>query len=214
MAELPRLGTRKRAQAEREPTSTTYAVLGMLTFGETSGYDLAKSIDRSISHFGFQPARSQVYAALHRLVALGWATERAVAQRDRPDKRLYRITARGEGALRGWLETPVVEPEIVRSPFLLKIFFGTLIPPETLLAQVKEAHRRSVEELEVLEELEREIETLDRSDLRFPGLVLRYGLAHNRASVAWTVEMLHELQTQQPAERGGSSGPTRSRKGQ
>jgi PadR family transcriptional regulator, regulatory protein AphA len=209
MAGLPRRSRPKKAQPEREPSSTTYAVLGMLTFGETSGYDLAKFIDRSISHFGFQPARSQVYAALHRLVTLGWATERAVTQRDRPDKRLYRTSPQGEHALRRWLEAPDVEPEIVRSPFLLKVFFGSMVPPETLLAQVKEAHRRAVEELEVLEEIECELETLDRSDLRFPGLVLRYGLAHNRASVAWTVEMLHELEAQQPSEPSGSSGPAR-----
>ena len=194
MTALPPLTSPHRKPAEREIPATTYAVLGMLTFGEMSGYDLGKLIERSISRFGFQPAKSQVYATLRRLVALGWATERAVTQRDRPDKRVYRITPEGELALRGWLESPAVEPEIVRSPFLLKVFFGALIPTETLLAQMKEAHRRAIEELESLEEVEREIGVSGRKDLRFPRLVVRYGLAHNRASVAWTTDMLEELQ--------------------
>lgn len=193
MTALPPLTRPHRKPAGREVPSTTWAVLGMLTFGEMSGYDLGKLIERSISRFGFQPAKSQVYATLRRLVALGWATERAVAQRDRPDKRVYRITPEGERALRGWLESPAVEPEVVRSPFLLKVFFGARIPTETLLAQMKEAHRRAIEELESLEEVEREIAASGRKDLRFPGLVVRYGLAHNRASVAWTADMLEEL---------------------
>jgi PadR family transcriptional regulator AphA len=197
--DLPALSRPKKARSERELPTTTYAVLGMLALDEMSGYDLGKLIDRSIAHFGFKPAKSQVYAALHRLVDLGWASEREVAQHDRPDKRLYRITPEGEWALRGWLESPGVEPEVVRSPFLLKVFFGDMVPRETLLAQVKEAHRIAVEELEVLEQIERDVCELDRANLRFPSLVLRYGLAHNRASVAWTLEMLRELEQQPPA---------------
>jgi PadR family transcriptional regulator AphA len=174
---LPALSRPRKPRGERDLPTTTYAILGMLALDEMSGYDLTKLIDRSIAHFGFKPAKSQVYSALHRLVGLGWASERKVAQQDRPDKHLYRITSQGERALRGWLESPGVEPEIVRSPFLLKVFFGDMVPRETLLAQVKEAHRIAVEELEILEEIEREVCSLDRANLRFPSMVLRYGLA-------------------------------------
>jgi DNA-binding PadR family transcriptional regulator len=212
MNELPALTPPRRKHVERDVPPTTYAVLGMLTFGELSGYDLGKLIDRSISRFGFQPAKSQVYAALRRLVGLGWATDRAVAQQDRPDKRLYRITPEGEKALRQWLESPVVEPEVVRSPFLLKVFFGALIPAETLLAQMKEAHRRAIEELESLEEVQREIAGSGRTDLRFPGLVVQFGLAHNRASVGWTGDMLEELQAPPPGSRRPGA-PRNMRKG-
>ncbi|MGH2720099.1 MAG: PadR family transcriptional regulator [Actinomycetota bacterium] len=209
MTPLPPMTRPHPRPAGRDVPSTTWAVLGMLTFGEMSGYDVGKLIDRSISRFGFQPARSQVYASLRRLVALGWATERAVTQRDRPDKRVYRVTTDGEQALRGWLESPTVEPEVVRSPFLLKVFLGARVPRETLLAQMKEAHRRAIEDLESLEEVEREIAASGRKDLRFPGLVVRYGLAHNRASVAWTADMLEELQ---PRPRRART-PAHERKG-
>ena len=190
---LPALSRPKKLRGERDLPTNTYAVLGMLALDEMSGYDLTKLIDQSIAHFGFKPAKSQVYGALHRLVDLGWASERKIAQQDRPDKHLYRVTPEGERALRTWLESAAVEPEIVRSPFLLKVFFGDMVPRETLLAQVKEAHRIAVEELEILEETEREVCRLDQANLRFPNMVLRYGLAHNRASVAWTTEMLREL---------------------
>ena len=78
-----------------ELPSTGYALLGLLTFGEKSGYDLGKFVNETIAHFFFNPAKSQVYAELRRLVARGYATEREVAQRDRPDKRLYAITPTG-----------------------------------------------------------------------------------------------------------------------
>src|SRR3990172_6975272 len=84
---------------------TAYGVLGMLTFGQMSGYDLTKAIEGSIGFF-WAPAKSQLYAELRRLVTLGWAREREVEQTDRPDKRIYTITPAGEGALRTWLGTP------------------------------------------------------------------------------------------------------------
>jgi DNA-binding PadR family transcriptional regulator len=69
------------------------AVLGLLADGETSGYDLNKLIGSSVGFF-WTPAKSHVYATLARLVDAGYATVRHVAQRQRPDKQLYKITPR------------------------------------------------------------------------------------------------------------------------
>ena len=81
----------KRADGEALPT-TAYAVLGLLTFGEMSGYDLKRMANQSIRYFFWSPASSQIYSELRRLKSLGYATEREVAQERRPDKRLYQIT--------------------------------------------------------------------------------------------------------------------------
>ena len=47
-----------------------------------------------------------MYATLPRLAEAGLASRREVAGRNRSDKQVYGITAGGEAALRGWLETP------------------------------------------------------------------------------------------------------------
>ena len=47
-------------------SDTEYAVLGLLTFGERSGYELDKLAGRSIGYF-WRPAKSKIYAILPRL---------------------------------------------------------------------------------------------------------------------------------------------------
>lgn len=180
-----------KSSDSRDLPSSTYAILGMLTFGEMSGYDLGKLVDRTVGHF-FSPAKSQIYSELRRLVAHGWATERRVEQQDRPDKRLYRISSKGERALRAWLESPEVEPTSVKMPFLLKLFFGGYLPHETLLGQVKEAQRQAKEDLDGMRQLEREMG--DKAEMFFPNLVLQFGMAHNRSRVRWTEQVLKEIE--------------------
>ena len=175
-----------------ELPATGYALLGLLTFGEKSGYDLGKFVNETIAHFFFNPAKSQVYAELRRLVVRGYATEREVAQRDRPDKRLYAITPRGREALRHWLETSEAGPEVTKGPVYLKVFFGGLMDPEALRVQVEDCRRQAQEGLARFLEIEKEID--GRPEFLFPSLVLRRGIAHKRASIRWAGEVLEELE--------------------
>jgi PadR family transcriptional regulator AphA len=176
--------------AASELPTTSYAVLGLLTFGEMSGYDLNKIADQSIAFF-FTPAKSQIYSELRRLVSLGYATGREVEQDRRPDKRLYRITDRGRRALREWLETAEVESAEIKSAFLVKVFFGGHMNRESFLAQVKEMRRRDADQLHALKEIEKVIK--DEDDMFFPYLTLKCGLAHTRAVIRWEDEVIREL---------------------
>jgi len=116
-------------------TTTEAAVLALLAIeGEHSGYDLMKFVTQAIGHV-WAPARSGLYAALPRLVSMGLARSRVVAQSTRPDKQLYRISKDGRAALDDWLET--VEPG-ARETFYLKLFVGGLTTPEVLLRHVEQ----------------------------------------------------------------------------
>jgi DNA-binding PadR family transcriptional regulator len=115
-------------------TTTEAAVLGLLTWGEMSGYDLRKKIERSVGYF-WAPAKTQIYTVLPRLVEAGLATRRRVVQSDRPDKQLYRITKHGRRTLGDWLDRGPLEPVPEKNPILLKLFFGASADPEALVAQ-------------------------------------------------------------------------------
>ncbi len=156
--------------------ATTYAILGLLTWGEMSGYDLGKLIDGSIAHFFFKPAKSQIYAELRRLVGEGLATERQVAQDSRPDKRLYAVTPQGHLALRRWLDGSL----------------GAQMDRETLAAQVKEALRQAQESLAAFQDNEREI--AGRPEFFYPNFVLQRGIAHERATIRWASDVLKALE--------------------
>ena len=67
--------------------------------GERSGYDLLKLVSTAIAHV-WSPAKTQLYAVLPRLERDGFATARSVTQANKPDKRLYKISASGRRALR------------------------------------------------------------------------------------------------------------------
>jgi DNA-binding PadR family transcriptional regulator len=172
-------------EAQRLPT-TSYAILGLFTFGEMSGYDVLKGVEGSVGFF-WSPAKSQVYAELRRLQSLGYLSVREVEQQVRPDKRVYRITPKGGAALREWLETSEPEPDVVKIGFLVKVFFGGHMSREALLAQLKEYRRGAEEELDTFRDIERQIKDSDENF--YPYLTLKAGLTHARASIRWADEV-------------------------
>src|SRR3954454_18243833 len=89
-------------------TTTSYAILGLLSFARMAGYDLAAVAQRSIEPF-WPVSKTQVYAELRRLAharpAQGGAAERSGG----PAKTIYELTEAGEEALDAWLAEPRAE---------------------------------------------------------------------------------------------------------
>jgi DNA-binding PadR family transcriptional regulator len=174
--------------ARRDPDElapTEAALLALLAFGEKSGYDLARTFDRSIGLM-WAPARGHIYAILPRLVEHGWATSRQVVQDKRPNKQVYSITEQGRAAVARWLERPP-EREPERNMLLVKVFFGDLAGGSTVLEHI----RRRREEAEALHEqmraFEREAERLGRASL-YQSLTRRYAIVWAEAFVRWARE--------------------------
>jgi PadR family transcriptional regulator, regulatory protein AphA len=179
------------AQRKTAALSTTeFSVLGLLSHGEHSGYDLKKAAEAGVGYV-WTAAKSHIYAVLPRLVEDGYATTRRVAQERRPDKQVYRITRKGEQAFHDWLEEPVEERAGARSPFLLKVFFGGKMSKEVLVAHVERKREEAVRELAEYREIEERIRDDDRS--YFGYVTLRWGLAQAEAWVRWADEILGEL---------------------
>jgi PadR family transcriptional regulator AphA len=181
------------ATATRRSTdlsTTEFAVLGLLSFGPRSGYEMKKAAERGVGYV-WTAAKSHVYAVLPRLVEGGYATTRRVTQERRPDKQVYKITRKGERAFKEWLEAPIEEGG-ARSPFLLKVFFGGLMSKEALVGHIE---RRRAEVVRTLEEY-REIEGRIRDDPEsyYGYVTLRWGLAQARAFIRWADQMLREIE--------------------
>ena len=171
-------------------STTEYAVLGLLTDGARSGYDLMKKAQQSVGYV-WTPAKSQIYAVLPRLVEGGWAARRDVAQQQRPDKQVYRITGKGRRALVDWLEEPVERDDGGRDPFQLKVFFGRLMRREALVAHIERRRAHAEADLAEYREIERRI--AGRAEEYHGYLTLRWGLTRARAQIRWAKEALREL---------------------
>jgi DNA-binding PadR family transcriptional regulator len=92
------------------PTTTSYAVLGLLAVRPFTAYELTQQTKRSFRFF-WPRSEANIYAEPKRLVELGWAA--AVPERvGRRTRTGYRITPAGRSALRAWLATPPAPPVI------------------------------------------------------------------------------------------------------
>jgi PadR family transcriptional regulator AphA len=168
-------------------TPTEYAVLGLLTWGERSGYDLQKQAERSVGYF-WTPAKSRIYAVLPGLVEAGLVRRRDVAQSGRPNKQLYRLTKAGEEALRRWIAEEPLEPETSRNTLLVKLFFGDLATPEDVVKHVRQRRAEA-------EALKAEIEAIDAEagEDRYARLTRLYGLEYAKAIIRWAKAAEREL---------------------
>ena len=168
-------------------TLTEAAVLALLaTEDDQSGYELMKRAVRSVGHV-WSPARSHLYAVLARLASDGLARVRRVTQTERPDKQLYRITPAGRAALQEWLETVDADDDA----FQLKVFYGSYLS-RAKLAEHVEAYRDRVHA--TLAGYDEIAETnTNRGHDYYHRLMLDYGYAQARASLAWADEVLVKL---------------------
>jgi len=116
--------------------SLPYGLLGLLTYKDSTGYDLTKMFNDSLDNF-WHAQGSQIYRELYRMEKLGWVSSRSIVQDGRPNKRLYKITKAGRKELAKWLGQGKVEPENPHLGLLMRIFFGA-DAPETTLALLKE----------------------------------------------------------------------------
>ncbi len=179
------------------PTSS-YIILGMLTFREMSGYELKAVLDKSIRHFYWSPAQSQIYSELRRLEAHGLVTMHKVIQASRPDKRVYSITPTGMDVVQQWFEYGKVEPDVYKSAFQLRLFLGHLLSPERLISLIGEQRRWLAMSILSLEEhaesLEHRIQGPEpEEELLFPFLIVDCKLESFRTELAWTDKALERL---------------------
>src|SRR3954471_5692711 len=82
-------------------TTTSYAVLGLLSVRSWTAYELAKQVQRSLNWF-WPRAERKLYEEPKRLVEQGLATAMREQTGQRP-RTVYAITDDGRDALRGWL---------------------------------------------------------------------------------------------------------------
>ena len=150
-------------------TPTSYVVLGLISWmGEATPYDLKRAASGGLDTFWLLQ-HAQLYTEPARLAEAGYLTEKQEATGRR--RKLYKLTKKGERALREWVMTPTAEPTRLRDPGLLKLFFGA--DPAALGAIQLETHERVLREYQEMAPLPAE----------GPNLVLEAGIGHEREYV-------------------------------
>ena len=106
--------------------SLRHGLLGLISSeGSMTGYDLDKLFKNSLAYF-WQAKTSQIYRELNAMEESGWLTSERVLQEEKPNKRVYSVTAKGRDELLKWLMAPDMGMGGGggKSPFLMRIFFA------------------------------------------------------------------------------------------
>jgi DNA-binding PadR family transcriptional regulator len=102
--------------------------LGVLSWGEATGYEIRKCIREDFASF-IEVSHGAIYPALADLHRRGLVSCKAVRQSGKPDKKVYRITAAGRQALREGLMASSGRHR-VRSEFVALLVFAEHQPLE------------------------------------------------------------------------------------
>ena len=163
------------------PTTTSYALLGLLSLRPWTTYELAKQVQRSLGWF-WPRAERKLYDEPKLLVVHGLAaaTEERTGRRPRTT---YRITAKGRRELRRWLGLPS-RPPTLEFEGLVRVFFADAGTPEQLDATLAGIEATALERLAALA-------GMAATGSQFPervavtGLAMRYWAEYEAGIVRW-----------------------------
>jgi PadR family transcriptional regulator, regulatory protein AphA len=175
-----------------EGGATPNALLGLLSLGPMSGYDIRQLIPRSIGHF-WSESYGQIYPGLKRLTAAGLV------------KHVYSLTPDGREQLRSWLKLPVAAEEVPRNELLLKLFFGLHVSPSINREHVQHYLESKQKELLVYRAIAKSLRKEAARDPQLPFwlMTLNFGRHHSAAMVKWCKETLTELEGMERSKKGG-----------
>jgi PadR family transcriptional regulator AphA len=187
-----------------------HAILGFLDREPMTGYDLkTRCFDAAVGHL-WTADQAQVYRTLERLAARRLVTSRLVAQRGRPDRRLFQITDRGRAALREWLRSPEA-PSPLRDPLLLHLTLSASLDDAeigALLGNAREAYQTRLLDLRAeaaSPPSQCAAPTPRDAELRL--MTLTAAISGARTAIDWIDDCLERISDGLPSE----SGPTKSR---
>jgi len=162
---------------EGKPMPLQHAVLGLLVERPSYGYELKARFERAIGPQWGELNIGHLYQVLERLVRDGLVTREVVAQPDRPDKTVYRLTQQGRDGLEQWISGPVHSGGY-RDEFFLKLLVASRIGAERLRAAARSQREAYLLELRSLTELQ-----LRHRDEPLVALLIEAALLHTRASL-------------------------------
>jgi PadR family transcriptional regulator, regulatory protein AphA len=178
-------------------TTVVESVLGVLSLGPMSGYEIRRFMEQSTGNF-WSESFGQIYPALKRMLAEGLVEVDGKAEASsggRPARKVYRITESGLERLRDWLGVRL-KPHKNRNELLLKVFFGSQAEKGVIAAQVELWRERYAADLKRYMGIERDLQKgqARNPSLPFSLITVRYGIAEARALIKWCDDTLWELE--------------------
>jgi PadR family transcriptional regulator, regulatory protein AphA len=133
-------------------TATGRVILGMLSLGSQTGYDIKNFVDKTTRHF-WAASYGQIYPELRRLEQQGLVRGRPEPTGGRA-RMVFELTDTGREALQAWLSSDAEPLNELRDESMLKLFFSGSGGPQLRIDNIRamrELHERTLSQLRALE---------------------------------------------------------------
>lgn len=189
--------------------SLKHGLLGLLNYGDMTGYELAKVFEDSLAFF-WQAQMSQIYRELNAMEKAGWLTSHTVVQTDKPNKKVYSITEQGKKELSAWLKRDLTEELFAsRNAFLMQLFFSAEKGREETVRALKKARDGYLAALEKTGAIEGSIRAYgngmsSQKEQLYWEMTAQYGYAYYEMCCRWLGDCIRRLEKHE----GGSAAET------
>ncbi len=177
--------------------SLSHGILGFLSYGSMTGYDLAKAFNSSVKFFWYAQ-NSHIYLELNKLEKKQYITCEHIIQTDKPNKKLYSITDLGKREFLTWLSQNTNEVEKGKNTFLLKIFFSGNKTPSESIAMLKDFSDDCKEYLESMSGIPQNIDNygkdMDSYQVLYWQFTADFGLRYIKLCIDWANECIKILE--------------------
>src|SRR5580658_8316223 len=150
-------------------------LLGLLTDGEQTGYELTRDFDVSLANV-WAASHSQIYPELAKLETAGLIRKTEAGPRG---SQRYAIAPAGQATVRAWL-SETRPSQTARSEWMVRVFFLGLLPPEKAAAYLADQQREHAAALERYR-AKTEYCALDDPESRWARIALEAGMRYEAA---------------------------------
>jgi len=183
--------------------SLKHGLLGLLNYEPMTGYELDKEFKESLAYF-WQAKPQQIYRELNAMEQSGWLISERVPQEERPNRRVYTITDKGESEFFDWLSSPksdIQNATRVKSVFFMRLFFAGETNKKQaldLLYSYREQCLESVGEMERVNEAMEQTDVLyDPEKAIYWKLIAMNGEIMRKARLEWVQKAISILESQE-----------------
>ena len=138
--------------------SLKHGILGLLSYGSMTGYDVKKLFSESLNFF-WNTQTSQIYRELDTIEKKEWVTSEYIVQNDKPNKKVFTLSDKGTSELVRWLDEHSVENTLkIRDEMTMRVFFGANGDKGALKKELIEYKKMNEEFYERLKKSEGELD--------------------------------------------------------
>lgn len=187
--------------------SLKHGLLGLLNYGEMTGYELTKVFEDSLGFF-WKAQMSQIYRELNAMEKEGWLTFHTVIQTDKPNKKVYSITETGREELNTWLNKDLTEEFFsARNAFLMQLFFSSRKGKEQMLRTLQKARDCCLAAIQKTGTIEGSIctygdELHSQKERLYWEMTAQYGYAYYEMCYRWLCGCILRLEADEEQKEG------------